>query len=125
MAASSAQHNAPVIVMTPAMAQAANSQPGDPTIVIDFADTMKMPDPIIDPITIMVASSKLSPRTNCKLSPDTLSFDWAGVMAAMGILLTLSSTARYVFVKSRGRYFKHSETSTKYCAFCNLRLIRA
>jgi hypothetical protein len=63
MAASSAQHNAPVIVSTPAMPHAASNHPGEPTMVIDLAETMKIPDPIIEPITIIVASSRLRLRT--------------------------------------------------------------
>src|SRR5438132_5388881 len=64
IAASSAQQSAPVIVRTPAMAHAASSHPGDPTMVIDLADTMKIPEPIIDPITIIVASRRPKPRTS-------------------------------------------------------------
>src|SRR5258706_6375333 len=62
MAASSAQHSAPVMVISPAIAHAASSQPGAPTSRDDSADTIKMPDPIIEPMTIMVASSNPSPR---------------------------------------------------------------
>src|SRR5215212_7220947 len=64
IAANSAQHKAPVIVSTPARAQAARSQPGDPTRRDDSADVMKIPDPIIEPTTIVVASSRLRPRTS-------------------------------------------------------------
>ena len=46
-----------MIVSNPASAQATSSQPGAPTRRADSAETMKMPDPIIDPMTIMVASS--------------------------------------------------------------------
>ena len=45
------------------MAQAASNHPGEPTIVIDLAETMKMPEPIIDPTTIIVASIRPRPRT--------------------------------------------------------------
>src|SRR5215211_8954751 len=62
IAASSAQQSAPVMVSTPARAQAARSQPGDPTKRDDSAEVMKIPDPIIDPTTIIVASSRLRPR---------------------------------------------------------------
>src|SRR5215470_6000645 len=62
IAASSAQQRAPVMVSTPASAQAASSQPGDPTSREDSADVMKMPEPIIEPTTIVVASSRLRPR---------------------------------------------------------------
>src|SRR4026207_36232 len=62
MAASSAQHSAPEIVISPAIAQARTNQPGEPTKRNDSAETMKIPDPIIDPTTIIVASSNPSAR---------------------------------------------------------------
>src|SRR6266850_452763 len=64
IAASSAQQRAPVIVRTPASAQATSSQPGAPTSREDSAETMKIPEPIMEPTTIMVASSKPRPRTS-------------------------------------------------------------
>src|ERR671939_432200 len=64
IAASSAQQSAPVIVRTPARAQAAITQPGEPTNRDDSAETIKIPDPIIEPTTITVASSRLRPRTS-------------------------------------------------------------
>ena len=45
------------------MAHAASNHPGEPRIVIDLAETMKMPEPIIDPTTIIVASIRPRPRT--------------------------------------------------------------
>src|SRR5215213_9902337 len=63
IAASSAQQSAPVMVSTPASAQAMISQPGEPTRRDDSAEVMKIPDPIIEPTTIVVASSRLRPRT--------------------------------------------------------------
>jgi hypothetical protein len=63
MAASSEQQSAPVIVINPATAQARTSQPGAPVSRADSADVMKMPDPIIEPTTIMVASSGPRRRT--------------------------------------------------------------
>src|SRR5687768_13079858 len=70
IAASSAQQSAPVIVRTPARAQATINQPGEPTCRADSAEVMKMPEPIIDPTTIMVASSRPNPRTSlvCRVS---------------------------------------------------------
>ena len=53
-----------MIVSTPASAHAISSQPGEPTSRDDSAEVMKMPDPIIDPTTIIVASSRLRPRIN-------------------------------------------------------------
>ena len=55
------------MVMTPAMTQARTSQPGVPISRVDSAEVMKMPEPIIEPITIMVASSGPSPRTSFSL----------------------------------------------------------
>src|SRR5882724_5521179 len=45
------------------MIQAANSPPADPVFRPMSAETMKIPDPIIDPTTIVVESNKLSART--------------------------------------------------------------
>src|SRR6185369_554010 len=64
IAASSAQQSAPVMVSTPASAHAISSQPGEPTSRDDSAEVMKIPDPIIEPTTIIVASSRLRPRTS-------------------------------------------------------------
>src|SRR5947207_1003165 len=66
MVASSEQHNAPVIVSRQAIAHARSSQPGAPLSRDDSADVIKIPEPIIDPITIMVASTGPRART----SPD-------------------------------------------------------
>src|SRR5262249_27130 len=58
---------APVIVSTPASAQATSNQPGEATNREDSADTRKIPEPIIEPITIIVASRRLRPRTSRRL----------------------------------------------------------
>src|SRR5581483_6657573 len=63
MVASSEQQSAPVIVSKPAIAHARSSQPGAPLSRDVSADVIKIPDPIIDPITIMVASIGPSART--------------------------------------------------------------
>src|SRR5438034_1119135 len=60
---SAEQQSAPVIVSTPAITHASKSHPGAPLKRADSADVMKMPEPIIDPITIMVASIGPSART--------------------------------------------------------------
>src|SRR6267378_3901379 len=64
IAANSAQQRAPVIVRTPARAHATRSQPGAPTRREDSAEVIKIPDPIMEPTTIMVASSNPRPRTS-------------------------------------------------------------
>ena len=48
-----------------ANAQATSNHPGEPTSFEDSAETRKIPDPIIDPTTIMVASIRPRPRTRC------------------------------------------------------------
>src|SRR6059058_5863540 len=64
--ASSEQQSAPVIVSKPATAHASSNQPGAPLSRDDSADVIKIPEPIIEPITIIVASIGPSART----SPD-------------------------------------------------------
>jgi hypothetical protein len=53
-------------VMTPAISHDISIQPGPPTVRAMSALTMKMPDPIMDPITIIVESSSLSSRLNSR-----------------------------------------------------------
>src|SRR6478672_13630933 len=56
MAASSPYESAPSIVMTPAASQASINQRGELTVREISAETMNMPDPIIEPATSIVAS---------------------------------------------------------------------
>src|SRR6478672_7919428 len=70
MVANSEQHSAPVIVHKPAIAQASSNQPGAPLNRDDSAEVIKMPEPIIEPMTIMVASIGPSARTRLVLSGD-------------------------------------------------------
>src|SRR5437762_4129158 len=72
MVASSEQHNAPVIVSKPARAHASRSHPGAPFNRDDSAEVIKIPDPIIDPITIIVAS--IGPSARIRLDDCRLSF---------------------------------------------------
>src|ERR1700730_9327617 len=46
------------------MTQSTNNHPGEPTCRPMIEETMKIPEPIIDPATSIVESSKPSPRTN-------------------------------------------------------------
>ena len=48
----------------PVTIQTTSNHPGEPTCLEIPPETMKIPDPIIDPATIIVESSKPSPRTN-------------------------------------------------------------
>jgi hypothetical protein len=64
MAASSPYDNAAEMVRTPVTTQAMSIQPGLPSRRDMSADTMKIPDPIMTPMTIMVESKRFRPRTN-------------------------------------------------------------
>jgi hypothetical protein len=57
MDASSPKEKAAAMVYTPAKTQAASNQPGLPRMRDIPAGTMKMPEPIMTPITIMVESN--------------------------------------------------------------------
>ena len=57
-------HYPGLIVMTPASAHATNNHPGEPTNREDSADVMNIPDPIIDPMTIIVPSVRPRLRTS-------------------------------------------------------------
>src|SRR5882724_4455631 len=63
MVASAEQHNATVMVNRPATAHARSNQPGAPLSRDDSAEVIKIPEPIIEPITIIVASIGPSART--------------------------------------------------------------
>src|SRR6266571_1332979 len=52
------------MVSAPVTSHTNSSQPGAPTCRVISAETMKMPEPIIDPATIMVESSRPRPWTN-------------------------------------------------------------
>ena len=52
---------APMIVNAPVMSQTTSSQPADPVCRAMSAETMKMPEPIIAPATIMVESNRPMP----------------------------------------------------------------
>src|SRR5438132_7573521 len=52
-----------MIVSTPVTSHAHSNHPGAPTCRLMSADTIKMPEPIIEPATIIVESSKPRPRT--------------------------------------------------------------
>ena len=63
MAAISAAQSEPVIVISPARPQATSSHPAHRRYRADSADVMKIPEPIIDPTTIIAASIVPSSRT--------------------------------------------------------------
>jgi hypothetical protein len=54
-----------MIVITAVTSYAAINNAGEPSPRDISADTIKMPDPIIEPITIAVAENNPIPWTNC------------------------------------------------------------
>src|SRR3982750_2504194 len=66
IAASSPYARAPKMVTTPDATHAISSQKGEPTVREISAETMKMPDPIIEPATSIVASVSVSALTNSR-----------------------------------------------------------
>jgi hypothetical protein len=54
-----------MIVIAAVTSHAAISSAGDPSVRDISADTIKIPDPIIDPITIAVAENNPIPCTKC------------------------------------------------------------
>src|SRR5438445_2032149 len=51
-------------VSAPVISHTTKSHPGEPTCRAMSADTIKIPEPIMDPATIIVESKRPSPRTN-------------------------------------------------------------
>jgi hypothetical protein len=72
IAASSPNASAPSTVTTPVRIQATSSHPGEPSVRLISAETMKMPEPTIEPATSIVASVNVSALTNSDFS----SLDW-------------------------------------------------
>src|SRR5438874_170421 len=64
IAASSPYESAAVSVSNPVTIQTTSNHPGDPTWRAMIDETMKIPEPIIDPATSMVESNKPSPLTS-------------------------------------------------------------
>src|SRR5687768_4997251 len=54
------------MVTTPATTHAINSQKGEPTVRLISAETMKIPEPIIEPATSIVASVSVIALTNSR-----------------------------------------------------------
>src|SRR5436309_9733102 len=64
IAASSPYASAPSSVMTPVRIHATRRNQGDPTLREISAETMKIPEPIIEPATSIVASVRVIALTN-------------------------------------------------------------
>src|SRR6266404_3596361 len=74
MVASSEQHSAPVMVSKPAIAQARSNHPGAPDNRAVSAEVIKIPEPIIEPTTIIVAST--GPSVRIRPDCDGWSLTW-------------------------------------------------
>ena len=74
---------APIRVSTPVTSQTTSSQPGAPTCRAMIEETMKMPEPIIEPATIIVESSRPKPR----MKPVRLSSTPSATSVASAIVL--------------------------------------
>ena len=81
IAASSPYESAAASVNAPVTIQAMSSQPGLPTRRAMSAETMKMPEPIMDPTTTIVESNRPRPRVNSVSRPEAPASDvGAGVV---------------------------------------------
>src|SRR4030081_2898265 len=88
IAPSSPYARAPRTVTTPATTHAIRSQKGEPTVRLMSAETMKIPDPIIEPATSMGASVSVIALTNSR--------DDGAVSAVVVVVVkTLPSDARF------------------------------
>ncbi len=82
------------------MSHAVSSQPALPTCLAMSADTMKMPDPIIEPTTTIVASYRPSPRVN---SVSRAVGDAVARVSDMNVWLTAQGSGLRVRGQARGR----------------------
>jgi hypothetical protein len=97
-------------VITPVTIHAASSQNGEPRLRAMLAETMKMPDPIIEPATSIVASVSVIALTNSGL-PDVGFVDPEVVLrgaATLVIQLLVNCTETRVAVgKAAGKLVKN------------------
>src|SRR5437870_67291 len=94
IAASSPYASAPSSVMTPVTIQAKRSQNGEPSVRDMLADTMKIPEPIIDPATSIVASVSVIALTNSGLDCCVGIVDPEAVFGAATLVIQLLGIAR-------------------------------
>src|SRR6185503_7248085 len=85
-----------MIVRRPVTIHATNNQPGEPTCRDISAETMKMPEPIIDPATIVVESRRPSPRTNPVLLSSATTAASAIMIPPMSVIESASVPASLI-----------------------------
>src|SRR5437867_3939634 len=93
MAASSPYESAPSSVMTPVTIHASSNQNGEPSVRDMLAETMKIPEPIIEPATSIVASVRVIALTNSGLDCVGID-DPAPVFGAATLVIRLLVIAR-------------------------------
>src|SRR5690349_19163396 len=94
IAASSPYASAPRRVMTPVTIQAKSSQKGEPSVRDMLAETMKIPEPIIEPATSIVASVRVIALTNSGLACCIGFVDPDGDFGAATLVIQLLVIAR-------------------------------
>jgi|SRR3954467_5445 len=80
--------------MTPVTIQAKSSQNGEPSVRDMLAETMKIPEPIIEPATSIVASVSVIALTNSGLDCCVGTVDPEAVFGAATLVIQLLGTAR-------------------------------
>ena len=96
------------MVSTPVTTQATSSHPGLPTWRAMSAETMKMPEPIIEPTTTIVASNRPSPRLNSVSSAVRTPVGAARGSSPSGPLRNRMRGATHYTCRARGRKAWHA-----------------
>src|ERR1051326_783415 len=99
IAASSPYESAPSRVITPGMTQASSRKNGEPSVRDMLAETMKIPEPIIEPATSIVASVRVIALTNSGLGWDVGIVDPDPVFGAATLVIQLQVIARLAIIK--------------------------
>src|SRR5690348_9094946 len=89
IAASSPYESAPSSVITPVATQAKRSQNGEPSVRDMLADTIKIPEPIIEPATSIVASGRVIALTNSGFGCCAGTIDPEAVFGAATLVIQL------------------------------------
>src|SRR5947209_13560746 len=98
------------------MTQAIKSAPLEPVCRAMSAETIKMPDPIIEPTTIIVESKRPSPR----IKPDSLAMGSTAATDVTGDVFTLSPS----FLFAGARSFAEIELGAGGRIFCGDQVMR-
>src|SRR5881396_757962 len=108
IAASSPYESAPSSVMTPVTIHARRSQSGEPSVRDMLAETMKIPEPIIEPATSIVASVRVIALTNSGFGCCVGIVDAEQVFGAATLVIQLLVIARIAIIKLPTGWFAGS-----------------